>query len=297
MGMVIRIGQVIRQACAITAIAFAAALLSCSRPKVVPLKIGLLPGESAPTVLRLNEPLRAFLEQELGRPVELVVGANYAATGEALRFGRIDVAYLGPVTYILQGHHAKLEPIARPSHANVGPTFQAVIIVPVDSPVRSLADLGGKSIAFGDPASTSGTWVPRHELLDAGLAAGRDYTKVVLGAHDAVARAVAGHKVDAGGLSMPIYRRLIGEKVIDPSTVRVLAESQPIPEYMWTVRQGLEPNLRERLRSALLSVKDPRALAVFRATAFVEARDGDVDIVRRWVEQVRAATPEEFSAL
>ena len=66
---------------------------------------------------------------------------------------------------------------------------------------------------------------------------------------------------------------------------------------MWTVRQGLEPNLRERLRSALLSVKDPRSLAVFRATAFVEARDGDVDIVRRWVEQVRAATPEEFSAL
>ena len=47
------------------------------------LVIGLLPGESAPTVMRLNEPLRAHLEKALGRPVELVVGANYAATGEA----------------------------------------------------------------------------------------------------------------------------------------------------------------------------------------------------------------------
>lgn len=56
------------------------------------LTIGLLPGESAPTVMRLNEPLRAYLEKSLGMPVKLVVGANYAATGEALRFGRLDVA-------------------------------------------------------------------------------------------------------------------------------------------------------------------------------------------------------------
>ena len=52
--------------------------------------------------MRLNEPLRAYLEKRLGMPVELVVGANYAATGEALRFGRLDIAYLGPVTYILR---------------------------------------------------------------------------------------------------------------------------------------------------------------------------------------------------
>jgi hypothetical protein len=53
------------------------------------LTIGLLPGESAPTVMRLNEPLRLYLEKRLGMPVKLVVGANYAATGEALRFGRM----------------------------------------------------------------------------------------------------------------------------------------------------------------------------------------------------------------
>jgi len=71
------------------------------------LVIGLLPGESAPTVMRLNEPLRAYLEKRLKLPVEMVVGANYAATGEALRFGRRDIAYLGPVTYILQSRRAK----------------------------------------------------------------------------------------------------------------------------------------------------------------------------------------------
>ena len=105
---------------------------------------GASAGRVAPTVMRLNEPLRTYLEKRLGIPVEIAVGANYAATGEALRFGRLDIAYLGPVTYILRSRNAKLEPFARPSHEVVGPTFQAAIIVPADSPAQSLKDLEGR---------------------------------------------------------------------------------------------------------------------------------------------------------
>ncbi|WBU31204.1 phosphate/phosphite/phosphonate ABC transporter substrate-binding protein [Rhodopseudomonas palustris] len=256
------------------------------------LVVGLLPGESAPTVMRLNEPLRAYLEKKLGLPVELVVGANYAATGEALRFGRLDIAYLGPVTYLLRARSAKLEPFARPSHAIVGPTFQAVIIVPTDSPAKTLADLKGGEIAFGDPASTSGTWVPRYQLLAAGLVSGRDYTLRVLGAHDSVALAVANKKVAAGGLSMPIYNRLIKENKIDAKAVRVLAESPAIPEYMWTFREGLDPEFKEQIRKAFISVDDPEALKVFRAEAFIPAVDSDVDRVRNWIDAIGAANPD-----
>lgn len=255
------------------------------------LTIGLLPGESAPTVMRLNEPLRAYLEKRLGLPIEIVVGANYAATGEALRFGRIDIAYLGPVTYILQSRRAKLEPFARPTHADVGPTFQAVVIVPADSPAQTLADLKGKEVAFGDPASTSGTWVPRYLLLEAGLVSGRDYTLRVLGAHDAVALAVANRKADAGGLSMPIYNRLIREQKIDAAAVRVLADSPPIPEYMWAFREGLDPAFKEEVRKAFFDVTDPAALQVFRAVAFIPAVDSDVDRVRLWIEAIGKASP------
>ena len=259
------------------------------------LVVGLLPGESAPTVMRLNEPLRAYLEKRLGLPVELVVGANYAATGEALRFGRLDIAYLGPVTYILQSRRTKLEPFARPSHAQVGPTFQAVVIVPADSPAKTLADLKGKEVAFGDPASTSGTWVPRYQLLAAGLVSGRDYTLRVLGAHDSVALAVANKKVAAGGLSMPIYERLLKEGKLDPKAVRVLAESPAIPEYMWTFRAGLDPAFREEIRQAFVSVTDPEMLKAFRAESFIGAVDSDVDRVRGWVDAIRGANPDSVS--
>ncbi len=260
------------------------------------LVVGLLPGESAATVLRLNEPLRFNLERRLGMEVELVVGKTYAETGEALRFGRIDIAYLGPVTYILRSRAAKLEPFARTSHAVVGPTFKAVIIVPADSPAQSLKDLKGAEVAFGDPASTSGTWVPRYQLLQAGLVSGRDYTLRSLGAHDAVALAVANHKVSAGGLSMPVYNRLLKEGKIDPKSVRVLAASPAIPEYMWTFREGLDPMFREEVRKAFISITDYEVLRVFGAEAFIPTVDSDVDRVRTWIDAIQAANPDAVPA-
>lgn len=261
------------------------------------LRVGLLPGESAPTVMRLNEPLRQHLEEALGMPVELHVGANYAATGEALRFGRLDIAYLGPVMYILQSRRVQLEPFARPTHAQVGPTFQAVIIVPKDSSLKTLEELKDKEVAMGDPASTSGTWVPRFMLADKGLVANKDYTLRVLGAHDAVALAVASGKVDAGGLSRPIYQRLLKEGRIDADKVRVLQASPAIPEYMWTFREGLHPELKEKIRQAFVSTHNPASLAVFRATAFIPSVDADVDRVRHWISVIEHGDPKAERAV
>lgn len=254
------------------------------------LRCGLLPGESRAVVEKLNEPLRAYLEVKLGMSVELVVGANYVATSEALRRGEVDLAYLGPVTYILQSRSAALEPFARPTHVgSTGPTFRAVIIVAADSPVLTLAELRGCEFAVGDLASTSGSWVPRHMLLEAGLSQERDYTRRVLGAHDAVADAVARHQFAAGGLHLTVLHRLIAEGLIAADSVRILAESAPIPEYMWTFREGLAVELREALRRAFLELSDPLALRVFNAQAFIPAVDADVDRVRYWMEQILQA--------
>ena len=255
-----------------------------------PIKCGLLPGESRSVVERINEPLRAYLQRCLGLPVELVVGANYAATGEALRRGALDLAYLGPVTYILQSRNVDLEPFARPTHGgSIGPTFQAAIVVPADSPLEHLSQLRGGEIALGDSASTSGSWVPRYMLLEAGLSLERDYVRRGLGAHDAVAAAVAGRTVKAGGLSLPIFQRLLAEGRVGRDTVRILAESRPIPEYMWTFRNGLSRDLRESIRQAFVGLRDPAALRAYRAEAFIPAVDADVDRVRNWMEHILQA--------
>lgn len=250
------------------------------------LRMALLPGESALNVLRRNEPLRAYLEERLRMPVELTVGTDYAATGEALRFGRIDIAYLGPVTYILGRERAEIEAFARPMHDH-GATFQALIIVPRSSDINSLADLRDENIAFGDIASTSGHWVPRHMLHAAGLSSGVDYMPQYLGYHDAVALAVSRKMVAAGGISKPIFERLVARGKINVDSVRVLAESPPIPEYTFTFRPGLAAELRGRIKDAFLDIDDPAIMEIFQARRFVPARDDDFRAVREMLRVLR----------
>jgi len=268
----------------VVATALLVTTLSGSAEAMDRLLIGLLPGESAPEIIRQNEALRTYLERELGMPVELFVGTDYAATGEAIRFGRVDIAYLGPVTYVLQSRKADLEPFARPEHEH-GSTFKALIIAPAGS-ATNLDDLRGKQIAFGDPASTSGHWVPRHMLLGEELVAARDYQPVYLGSHDAVAKAVERGNAAAGGISEPIFRRLVSEGKIDGSKVEVVGVSEDIPEYSWVFRPGFDPALKEKVRQAFLSITDPVVLKTTKAVRYIPSSNSDYDIVRSWIDDI-----------
>ena len=65
------------------------------------LKVALLPDEDAATIIQDNKPLAAYLEQQLGKKIELIVTTDYSSMIEATRFGRIDVAYFGPASYTI----------------------------------------------------------------------------------------------------------------------------------------------------------------------------------------------------
>jgi phosphonate transport system substrate-binding protein len=59
------------------------------------------------------------------------------------------------------------------------PTYTAVLIAGAGSGVSRPEDLKGKTVVFGDPASTSSHLIPKSMLARAGLEAGRDYKEVV----------------------------------------------------------------------------------------------------------------------
>src|SRR5262245_28939734 len=125
---------------------------------------------------------------------------------EAMRFGRIEIAYFGPFSYVLAKSKAhEIEPFAVGIERG-SPTYNSVVVAQVAGPVASVADIRGKDFGFGDQASTSSHLIPRALLLKNGLEAGKDYRPVHLGAHDAVARAVQNGQVPAGALSKAVFR-------------------------------------------------------------------------------------------
>lgn len=255
------------------------------------LRIGLLPSESAPDVVRKHRAFGEALSAALDRPIELIVGVDYSATAEALRFGRLDMAYLGPASFVLLSTRAEIAPLVRPEHPDGRSTFHSVVIVPSGNPTQTLEELRGTEIAFGDVASTSGHVVPRAMLLDAGLAAGKDYEPRYLGAHDAVALAVARGRVAAGGVSLPVLERLFAQGSIDMNKLRIIAYSEPIPEYAWVAAPETTESGIEILRRALLDMQEPEALLPFGAHRFVAAARADYDGIKSRMERLNLIAP------
>lgn len=257
--------------------AILAAADNASDPAV--LRVALLPDENASVVIQQNQGLKEYLEKKTGKKIELVVTTDYSSMIEAMRHGRIELGYFGPLSYVLARSKSSIEPFAALMR-NGRATYEAVVIANASSGITKLSDIKGKVVAFGDPASTSSHLVPKSMLRKAGLTEKTDYQEQFVGAHDAVAFAVQGGKAQAGGLSKPIFEALIERKTIDATKVKVIAVSQSVPEYPWTMQSSLAPGLKATIRAAFLELKDPAVLKPFKAEGFTPIADKDYDVIR-----------------
>ena len=244
------------------------------------LRVALLPDENAATLIQNAQPLKTHLEKALSKEIELVVTTDYSSMIEAMRFGRIEVAYFGPFSYVLAKTKAPDIEAFAVGIEKGKPTYNSILIAQTDGPVKEIADIRDKPFGFGDQASTSSHLAPRAWLAKQGIVGGRDYKVVHLGTHDGVARAVQNGQVPAGALSEPIYRALIERKAIDPTKLRQIGLTDPIPNYPITMQGNLAPALKENIRKAFLELKDPAVLKSFRAEGFAAADDKAYDILR-----------------
>lgn len=261
------------------ALAFATPALAQTRDPAK-LRVALLPDENAATLIQNAQPLKDLLQRELKKDIELIVTTDYSSMIEAMRFGRIEVAYFGPFSYVLAKSKApEIEPFAVGVERG-SPTYNAVIVAQTDGPVKTVADVRGKPFGFGDQASTSSHLVPRALLMKQGLSAPADYKPVHLGTHDAVARAVQNGQVPAGALSKAIYENLISRKSIDEAKLTVIGVSDPIPNYPMVLQGNLAPQLKDAIRKAFLEMKDPEVLMAFRVQGFAATDDKAYDVLR-----------------
>ncbi len=245
------------------------------------LRVALLPDENASTLIQNAQPLKSYLEKTLKKEIELIVTTDYSSMIEAMRFGRIEIAYFGPFSYVLAKSKApEIEPFAVGVERG-SPTYQSVLIATAGGPVGKLEDVRGKPFGFGDQASTSSHLAPRAHLLKrAGLDGEKDYKPVHLGTHDAVARAVQAGQVPAGALSKPILDSLIARNSIDPAKIVQLDLTAPIPNYPITLQGNLAPALKQAIRAAFLEMNDKEVLKSFRVESFAATDDKAYDVLR-----------------
>ncbi len=266
--------------CVLPALALAAAAPAALAQGV--LKVSAIPDEAPTELQRKFQPLGQYLQKATGMKVEFIPVTDYAAVVEALATKRLDLAWLGGFTFV----QAKLR-----TNGGVTPIVQRAederfisrFIVPANSTAKTLADLKGKTFAFGPASSTSGHLMPRHFLLQAGINPERDFKHVAYsGAHDATVAFVAAGKAEAGVLNASVWDKLVESKDANAAKVRVLANTSPFFDYNWTVRNDLDPALVKKLTEAFLKLdpKDPaqkEIMALQRASKFIPTKASNYD--------------------
>lgn len=239
-------------------------------------RVGLVPNQAPDKIKAQYEPFRQYLSNTLGMPVELFVASDYAGVVEAMANDKLDLAYFGGLTYAQAKQRAKIHPIVTEIDEETQTSkYYSLIIVPADSPVQSTADLKGRVFAFGDISSTSGSLYPRFMLDKAGITVPDDLENVVYsGGHDATAQAVQNGTVDAGGIEGRILNRLIENKTVDASKIRII-DKHLVEGYPWVVRDSLDKSLEEKIVNSFLEMKDPELLTLMRAKRYTQVTDAN----------------------
>ena len=239
------------------------------------LRVSAIPDEAPTELLRKFKPLGAYLEQQLGMPVKFVPVSDYAAVVESMASDRIDLAWLGGFTFVQL--HLK-DPEARPLVQREQDQVFTSKFVTADPQVNSLADLKGKTFAFGSISSTSGSLMPRYFMLQDGVVPEEHFSRVAYsGAHDATAAWVQAGRADAGVLNASVWDKLVAGGKVDTGKVRVFATTPTYYDYNWTVRGGLDAELAQRIQAAFLALDsaNPEHKAILdlqAASRFVETQ-------------------------
>lgn len=223
-----------------------------------PLTIGLIPAEDSQAMIESSRQVLDSLQKQLGMEVKPFVATDYNGVIEALRSKKLDVAYLGPFSYVLASSVADVEAFAVAVTKKTGQSaYKSVIIARKDSGIAKTADLKGRTFAFVDPTSASGHLFPKAGLLQAGYDPETFFGRVIFsGSHDASILAVANKKVDAAAVADRILASAIAKGQVRQDDLEIVWSSNPIPESPMVWRKDLDPALKAKIAQALANVKD-----------------------------------------
>jgi phosphonate transport system substrate-binding protein len=182
-------------------------------------------------------PLAAYLEQRLGRKVELRTVDSWEGLAKSLANGETDIALMGPWGYVLANNEAGAQVVSTILYDGK-PEYYAIMITHPDSGIRSPADLKGRSFAFGDKGSTSGYLIPLHYFMTQGIDPEKHFSRVLHTRHQAIETQVTQGALDAGADYNRNRNAMIEQGLIRAERSVVFWQSAPLPNDAFAVSRA-----------------------------------------------------------
>lgn len=225
------------------------------------IRFGVIPRYNPLVMYKRYQPIMDYLTAETPYRFELKISKDYPEAVRFLQQGVTQISSLGDVTFAEASLAYKAVPILKPLNKDGIPFYRSAIIVRVDSPLKNIRELRGKSMAFGSPHSTSGNLIPRYLLWDNGINLRELKSFTNLQHHDAVAKAILKGQYDAGAV-----KDVVAEKYRTHG-LRILAWSDPIPAVPLVVRTDTSPGMVAAITGALLKLdrNNPKHKAIMKS--------------------------------
>lgn len=279
----------IKHTLAATALALAVSLTAASA-QAREIVMGLIPAENNEEMVQQFEPMRAYLEKKLGEKVKVFTATDYAGVIEAMKKKRVDIAWFGPLSYYLAEQEAGAEAFAVGiREGSSSHTYKSLFVAPCDSGIKSIKDLKGKSVAFVDPASTSGGLMPTYMVKQETGQMPQDFFGkfTYAGSHDAAELAVKNKTVDAAADNDITYEKMLANGLISKETNCVIKESDPLPGSPLVYRGDLPPAMKKKIQDAILTAhQDIKVTGYGSLSHYVAITPADYQMIRDMVNEL-----------
>ena len=263
---------------------------TCENPEA--LTLAIIPTEESVAELQLYKPVTDRMEKLTGKKIQFFMPTSYASVVEGLLSKFVDVAVLGPYSYVIANSKDKsIEVFAtyakRPGHMQEeGPGYRGVLISKRGSKFTSIDSLKGSTLGLTDPGSTSGNLMPRVAFTKV---IGKDLEKffgkvVYTGSHELSSVAVVKGKVDAAFVATHRFDNVVNKGEASLDGVNILWKSDPIPQDPFVYRNTLCENIKAKIRETFLDLKGQPGAKKFldnvKSNKFVKMSSDDYNIIR-----------------
>jgi len=263
---------------------------SCENPDA--LTFAMIPTEESVAELQLYKPVTDRMAKLTGKKIQFFMPTSYASVVEGLLSKFVDVAVLGPYTYVIaNSKDPSVEVFAtyakKPGHMQEeGPGYRGVLISKKGTKFTTIDSLKGSTVGLTDPGSTSGNLMPRVVFAKKiGTDLEKYFGKVAYtGSHELSSVAVMKGKVDAAFVASHRFDNVVAKGEASLEGVNILWKSDPIPQDPFVYRNTLCDDIKKNIADTFLGLKDDPAaqkfLANVKSNTFVPMNSSDYNIIR-----------------
>jgi phosphonate transport system substrate-binding protein len=269
----------------------AALAQACEDPKV--LKFSIIPTQESIRELTLYKPVMDLISKNTGKKIEFYMPTSYSSVVEALMGKWVDVAVLGPESYVIA--HSKepsIEVFAtyykkKNGVQDAGPGYKSLLITKKGSKFATIDSLKGSVMLLVDPASTSGALIPEAVFAKkvVNMPLNQYFGKVAFsGGHDLSTLAVADGRADTAFVASHRFMNTVATGKVKLDDFNYLWSSPLIPQDPFVYRATLCAPLKEQIAKTFLTLdttpEGKKYLENVDSEKFVKMTDADYDIIR-----------------